>query len=152
MTNETLPATIASAPAIRNRRPRGQCPKKADQSAELVEKKLPEHPEAHGVYALLRAAPNPRTRLRMMIEWRAGLRVSEALALEVQDLSLDVALPTIHHGTTGQGQEEKMVKASSSTTGHCLREATDAPRSTEPSRPDDAYPIARCGIATPDTR
>ena len=95
MTNEALPATIASAPAIRNRRPRSQCPKKADQSAELVEKKLPEHPEAHGVNALLRAAPNPRARPLMVIEWRAGLRVSEALALEVQDLSLDVALPTI---------------------------------------------------------
>ena len=31
----------------------------------------------------------------MMIEWRAGLCVSEALALEVDDLSLDVELPTI---------------------------------------------------------
>ena len=36
--------------------------------------------ETHEVNALLRAAPNPRARLLMMIEWRAGLRVSEALA------------------------------------------------------------------------
>ena len=101
MSTEALPATIASAPAIRNRRPRGQYPNKADQFAELVEKKLPEHPEAHGVNALLRAAPNPRARPLMVIEWRAGLRVSEALALKVQDLSLDVALPTI---MVGQGK------------------------------------------------
>lgn len=31
-----------------------------------------------------------------MIQWRAGLRVLEALALEVRDLSLDSGLPTIH--------------------------------------------------------
>ena len=95
MTTETLPAIAESAPATRNRRPRGQYPKKADQSAEAVVKKLPEYIEAHEVNALMRAAPNPRARLLMMIEWRAGLRVSEALALEVGDLSLDVELPTL---------------------------------------------------------
>ena len=31
----------------------------------------------------------------MTIEWRAGLRVSEALPLEVRDLSLAVELPTV---------------------------------------------------------
>ncbi len=30
-----------------------------------------------------------------MIEWRACLRVSEILSLEVGDLSLDVELPTL---------------------------------------------------------
>ena len=31
----------------------------------------------------------------MLEQWRVGLRVSEALVLEVSDLSLDVELPTI---------------------------------------------------------
>ena len=49
MTTETLPAIAESAPAARNRRPSGQYPKKADQSAEAVAKKLPEYIEAHEV-------------------------------------------------------------------------------------------------------
>ena len=40
------------------------------------------------VAALIRAAPNSRAALLFLVEWRAGLRVSEALALEVRDLSL----------------------------------------------------------------
>ena len=108
MTTETLPAIPETAPATRNRRPRGQYPKKAEQSTELVEKKLPEYIEAHEVNALIRAAPNPRARLLMMIEWRAGLRVSEALALEVGDLSLDVELPTLRV-RQGKGRKARIV-------------------------------------------
>ena len=108
MTTETLPAIPEAAPATRNRRPRGQYPKKAEQSTELVEKKLPEYIEAHEVNALIRAAPNPRARLLMMIEWRAGLRVSEALALEVGDLSLDVELPTLRV-RQGKGRKARIV-------------------------------------------
>ena len=151
MTTETLPAVPDTVQATRNRRPRGQYPKKADQTVELVEKKLPEYIEAHEVNALLRAAPNPRARLLMMIEWRAGLRVSEALALEVGDLSLDVELPTLRV-RRGKGrkarivpvhpelhsalsialqfgniaQEERIVKASRSTADHWIREASAA--------------------------
>ena len=108
MATETLPATTDSTPATRVRRPRGQYPKKAEQSADLVVKKLPEYLEAHEVNALLRAAPNPRARLLMMIEWRAGLRVSEALALEVGDLSLDVELPTLRV-RQGKGRKARIV-------------------------------------------
>ena len=108
MTTETLPAISETAPATRNRRPRGQYPKKADSATVLVEKKLPEYLEAHEVNALMRAAPNPRARLLMMIEWRAGLRVSEALALEVRDLSLDVDLPTIRV-RQGKGRKARIV-------------------------------------------
>ena len=39
-----------------------------------------------------------------MIEWPAGLRVSEALALEVSDLSLDVEMPTLR---VRQGKDSK---------------------------------------------
>lgn len=149
MTTETLPAITESAPVTRNRRPRGQYPKKAEHATELVEKKLPEYIEAHEVNALLRAAPNPKSRLLMMIEWRAGLRVSEALALEVGDLSLDVDLPTLrvrqgkgrkarivpvhpelHSALSSALQfgnidaEDKIVKASCSTADRWIREAT----------------------------
>ena len=149
MTAETLPAIPEAAPATRNRRPRGQYPKKAEQSTELVEKKLPEYIEAHEVNALIRAAPNPRARLLMMIEWRAGLRVSEALALEVGDLSLDVKLPTLRvrqgkgrkarivpvhpelHSALSSAlqfgniaESDKIVKASRSTADRWIKEAT----------------------------
>ena len=85
----------------------------------------------------------------MMIEWRAGLRVSEALALEVGDLSLDVELPTLrvrqgkgrkarivpvhpelHSALSSALQfgnidaEDKIVKASRSTADRWVREAT----------------------------
>ena len=151
MTTETLPAVPEFAPATRNRRPRGQYPKKAEQFAEAVVKRLPEYIEAHEVNALMRAAPNPRARLLMMIEWRAGLRVSEALALEVGDLSLDVELPTLrvrqgkgrkarivpvhpelHSALTSALQfgnidiEDKIVKASRSTADRWVRDATAA--------------------------
>ena len=67
---------------------------------------LPEYLEAHEVQAVLAAAPNPRARLLMLLQWRAGLRVSEALALQPADLSLDTDLPTIRvrRGKGGRGR------------------------------------------------
>ena len=56
---------------------------------------LPEYLEAQEVQAVLTAAPNPRARLLMLLQWRAGLRVSEALALQPGDLSLNTDLPTL---------------------------------------------------------
>ena len=47
------------------------------------------------VKALIAAAPNPRARLIILEQWRAGLRVSEALALEARDLHLDSDRPTL---------------------------------------------------------
>ena len=44
--------------------------------------------------AIIRAAPSPKA-LLLLQQWRAGLRVSEALDLEVQDLSLDTVSPTL---------------------------------------------------------
>ena len=92
----------------RRRRPRGQYPKKAVHPAEAVEKKLPEYLEAHEIQAIIRAADDPRARLLMMEQWRAGLRVSEALALEVADLSLDAELPTIRV-RQGKGRKSRIV-------------------------------------------
>ena len=69
-------------------------------AGEKPTRTLPEYLEHHEVEALIRAAPNPRARILFLIEWRAGLRVSEALALEARDLSLDGELPSlrVHRG------------------------------------------------------
>ena len=90
----------------RYRRPRGQYPKRQD--TDRRPKLLPEYLEAHEVDALIRAAPNSRAALLFLIQWRAGLRVSEALALEVRDLSLDSGLPTIHV-RRGKGAKPRIV-------------------------------------------
>ena len=58
-------------------------------------RRLPEYLEAHEVEAIIRASDNPRARLLMIEQWRAGLRIAEALALEVADLSLDAEPPTL---------------------------------------------------------
>ena len=57
--------------------------------------KLPEYLEMAEVSALIVAAPNPKVRLIMLEQWRAGLRVSEALALEARDLHLNSDRPTL---------------------------------------------------------
>ena len=44
----------------------------------------------------------------MLEQWRAGLRVSEALGLEVRDLSLDTASPTVRV-RSGKGGKSRLV-------------------------------------------
>ena len=80
--------TTQTATVERYRRPRGQHPKPRTDAGDRPTKTLPEYLEHHEVEALIRAAPNPRARHLFLIEWRAGLRVSEALALQARDLSL----------------------------------------------------------------
>ena len=92
----------------RRRRPRGQHPRRVDSGQELALKPLPQYLEAHEVQAIIRAADDPRARLLMTEQWRAGLRVSEALALEVADLSLDAELPTIRV-RSGKGRKSRIV-------------------------------------------
>ena len=84
---------MATTAITRRRRSRGLHPKRSTQ--QLVKSKLPEYLEASEVNALIRTANDPRARLLMLEQWRAGLRVSEALALEVADISLDTDNPTI---------------------------------------------------------
>ena len=45
-----------------------------------------------------------------LIQWRAGLRVSEALSLDAGDLSLDTELPTVHvrPGVRGAWAKERV--------------------------------------------
>ena len=58
--------------------------------------------------AIIRAAPSPKAKLLMLQQWRAGLRVSEALDLEVRDLSLDTASPTLRV-RSGKGGKTRLV-------------------------------------------
>ena len=106
--------TTGQAVALRNRRPRGQHPKPRDPDGRgRPSKTLPEYLEAHQVETLIWAAPNPRARLLFLIEWRAGLRISEALALQARDLSLD--------GDLGQG--DRLIRASRATADHWIKAA-----------------------------
>ncbi len=92
----------------RRRRPRGRYPKTPDGAVPKREKRIPEYLEAEEVKAIIRAAPSPKAKLLMLQHWRAGLRVSEALDLEVRDLSLDTISPTVRV-RSGKGGKSRLV-------------------------------------------
>ena len=100
----------AKTTAALRRKPRGIHPKRApvQHSSGGNVAALPEYLEAHEVQAVLAAAPDARARLLMLLQWRAGLRVSEALAVEAADLSLDTDQPTIRV-RLGKGRRSRMV-------------------------------------------
>ena len=101
--------TTESSTAIsRQRRPRGRYPKTQDGASPKRQKRIPEYLEPDEVNAIIRAAPNPKAKLLMLEQWRAGLRVSEALDLEVRDLSLDTATPTLRV-RSGKGGKTRLV-------------------------------------------
>ena len=83
-------------------------PKTQGGAAPKREKRIPEYLEADEVNAIIRAAPSPKAKLLMLQQWRAGLRVSEALDLEVRDLSLDTASPTLRV-RSGKGGKTRLV-------------------------------------------
>ena len=101
-------ATQQTTAVERYRRPRGQHPRLPRDVDEKTAEQLPEYLEAHEVDALIRAASDPRARLLFLIEWRAGLRISEALAVETRDLSLDTDRPTIRV-RQGKGSKARIV-------------------------------------------
>ena len=77
-------ATESTTAISRRRRPRGRYPKTQDGATPKRQKRIPEYLEADEVNAIIRAAPSPKAKLLMLEQWRGGLRVSEALDLEVQ--------------------------------------------------------------------
>ena len=92
------------------RRGRGLHPRR-DPLQQLTGAKrriLPGYLEAAEVQAILDAAPNPRAKLLILLQWRAGLRVSEALALEPRDLSLNADRPTLRV-RSGKGGKARVV-------------------------------------------
>lgn len=108
MTAETLPAIPESTPATRRRRPRGRYQRRADGDPLKKARPIPEYLEAEEVNAIIRAAPNPKAKLPMLEQWRAGFRVSEALDLEVGDLSFNTPNPTIRV-RSGKGDKSRLV-------------------------------------------
>ena len=92
----------------RRRRPRGRYPKRVDGDPLKRARPIPEYLEADEVNTIIRAAPNPKAKLLMLEQWRAGLRVSESLDLEVKDLSLDMHNPTIRV-RSGKGGKSRLV-------------------------------------------
>ena len=123
--------TPGQAVVPRNRRPRGQHPRPRNPDGrKRLSKKLPEYLEAHQVEALVRAAPNPRARLLFLIEWRAGLRISEALALEARDLSLDGEFPSLHV-REGKGSKPRIVPVHPELQGGAHQRARVRRRRTE---------------------
>lgn len=69
---------------------------------------LPEYLELAEVRALLEAAAHAQARLLFLIQWRAGLRISEAVALEPADLTLGVDRPTLRV-RRGKGRRSRIV-------------------------------------------
>ena len=69
---------------------------------------LPEYLLPEEVNALIQAAPHGQARLVMLEGWRAGLRVSEAVALKVEDLQLDVDNPALRI-RQGKGGKDRIV-------------------------------------------
>ena len=99
-----------SARAALTRRAKGMHPKQpgVQQLPGIKGSRLPEYLEAQEVRAILAAAPNPRARLLMLFQWRAGLRVSEALAVQAADLSLESDQPTLRI-RSGKGGHARIV-------------------------------------------
>ena len=95
---------MTTAAISRRRKPRGRYPKTQDGAVPKRQKRVPEYLEADEVNAIIRAAPSPKAKLLMLEQWRAGLRVSEALDLGVRDLSLDTATPTLR--AVRQGRQD----------------------------------------------
>ena len=69
---------------------------------------LPEYLEPTEIDALIHAAPHGQARLITLEGWRAGLRVSEAVSLEVEDLQLDGDRPTLPV-RQGKGHKDRIV-------------------------------------------
>ena len=101
-------ATDSTTAISRRRRSRGRYPKTQEGATPKRQKRIPEYIEADEVNAIIRAAPNPKAKLLMLEQWRAGLRVSEALDLEVRDLSLDTSSPTVRV-RSGKGGKTRLV-------------------------------------------
>ena len=114
------PAT-SSTPAQAQARPARQ-----QNSMGKVARTLPEYLTAAEVEIMLECAPHIDARLLMLIQWRAGLRVSEALALTWADVQLDEDDPTVRV-RQGKGRRSRIVPLHAEL-GTSLRLVADARR------------------------
>ena len=72
--------------------------------------RLPEYLDQGQVEALMVQAPHAQARLLMLAQWRAGLRISEALALAIGDLNFTGDNPTVRvRKGKGKGNKPRIV-------------------------------------------
>ena len=100
-----MTTTLATRPAGKPARKGASLQQK---SKGTVAQKLPEYLYQQEVEALIKQAPNSQSRLLMLTLYRAGLRVSEGLDLEVADLGLAGDPPTLRI-KKGKGSKARMV-------------------------------------------
>ena len=72
-------------------------------------KTLLEYLEPNEVAALIEAAPHADAQLLMLVQWRAGLRIAEALAIEVADLHFDSEPGPVLAVRGGKGGKDRFV-------------------------------------------
>lgn len=75
---------------------------------KVAQQKLPEYLYPQEVETLIHQAANAQGRLLMLTQWRAGVRVSEALSLEVSDVGLAEDNPTLRV-RRGKGNKPRLV-------------------------------------------
>jgi len=95
---------IARNQTVQNLAPSQGCNKRRIAKRGTV----PEYLEVPEIEALMRCAGHASARLLMLIQWRAGLRISETLGLEVSDLALDTERPTLKV-REGKGKKDRVV-------------------------------------------
>ena len=72
-------------------------------------KKIRDYLDVAEIDALMDAAPDPAARLCMMLQWRAGLRVSEAIAVTAADVHLDAKPIAELKVRQGKGKKDRLV-------------------------------------------
>ena len=102
-----LPSTSGSKPTRKSRSLQSRASGFVARRASL-----PEYLEMADVEALIQLAPHANARFLFLVQWRAGLRVSEALALEVADLELggDNSTLRVREGIGGEVQARSITR------------------------------------------
>ena len=89
---------------------RGMYPKSRDvqRSTGVKRRTLPEYLSKDEVDALMRAAKHTKAAILMALQWRAGLRISEAVEIRPTDLDLTDDQPTLRV-RRGKGNRDRIV-------------------------------------------
>jgi len=78
------------------------------QNSGAKRRTLPEYLSKDEVDALMLAAEHRRAAILMALQWRAGLRISEAIKIRAADLDLDADQPTLRV-RQGKGNRDRIV-------------------------------------------
>ena len=108
---ESVQLAVPARRAPARRRARGVHPKSPETRQNPRGKRLatlPEYLDQHEIEQMLKLAPHDDARLLMLIQWRAGLRISEALELERRDVQTDTDRPTLKV-RLGKGNRPRLV-------------------------------------------